>query len=189
MRTKTILVLTALAFVLPQTAAGHVEPKPEKIKAGTVARVIFDVTAEEAVPAVEFAVQVPPALSEVTILPTAGWKSKFKGRIATWSGGEISPRKAAEFTLRARWPTTSETLVFPAIERYANGKTVHWIGPESSETPAARVTVFGGKSPPVTVGTDSSEDDEDHLLVWLILAAVAAGLLVLAAALLRRRRA
>jgi uncharacterized protein YcnI len=193
MRKTTIVVLALLALTVAQPAAGHVEPKPDKITAGRVAKVTFEVPAEEKVPAVKFSVQLPVSLGDVALQPTSGWKSALRGRIASWSGGQIAPGKAAEFALSARWPATpGKTLVFPAVEKYASGKVVYWIGPESSATPAARVTLLGAKTPPSTatkIAISPQKDDDRNIAVWVVVAVAAFGAVVVGAWLLRKRRA
>lgn len=190
---KTTFLLALLSLVLAQAASAHVEARPAKITAGSVARVTFEVPAEEEVPAVKFSVQLPVGASEVTLQPTAGWKNALKGRIAAWSGGQIAPGKAAEFSLIARWPATpGTTLVFPAVETYANGKVVFWIGPESSETPAARVELTAAKTPapppPVVTTSTSNDEDSSGATKWLIGVGIVVALAAIGLAFLWRRR-
>jgi periplasmic copper chaperone A len=190
---KTLVLGALLGLVLAQVAAAHVEATPDKIKAGAGAKVTFNVPAEEKVPAIKFAVELPASLTDVALQPTAGWEQALNGRVATWSRGQIPPGKSAHFSLTARWPDTpGKTLIFPSVETYAGGKVVHWIGPESAEFPAARVTLTGvPKSPPVTVPsiatghTDNSSSS--NTWIWVVVAAAALGLLGLAVFFWRRR--
>lgn len=188
---RTAFLGVLLALALAQAAAAHVEARPPKVAAGSVARITFDVPAEEKVPAIKFSVQVPAGVSNISLRPTAGWQNVLNGRIAVWSGGRISPGNAARFSLTARWPATpGKKLVFPAVEKYANGKVVFWIGPESSETPAARVLLTGEKAsaPPPAVATTSTTKGKSRSAGWLIAAGVAIGLAALGLVSLWRRR-
>ena len=189
---KTLVVGALLALVSAQVAAAHVEPTPAKITAGKVAKVTFEVPSEEKVPAIKFAVQIPAGLTQVTLRPTVGWKQSLNGRVATWSGGKIQPGQSAHFALTAKWPDTSGvTLVFPSVETYQGGKNVHWIGPESAEFPAARVTLTGAPKPTTTTVIDnpSKSDSTSNTWIWIVLAAIALGLIALGAVFWRRRQA
>jgi hypothetical protein len=89
-------------------------------------------------------------------------------------------------------------LVFPALVTYQDGNVVHWIGAESSDTPAPRVTLTASAQtsrppPPATtpatttaVDPASSDGGGTSGWVWVAVAAVLAGLGTLVA---RRRRA
>jgi hypothetical protein len=91
--------------------------------------------------------------------------------------------------------------VFPSLLTYANGEVVHWIGAESSDTPAPRVELGAARQskpppptePPPAVTTTVAAPEEDGggngAWVWLVVAAVVLGLGALAAVLVRRRRA
>ena len=88
---------------------------------------------EESVPAVKLTVQMPAGVTNVTAHPARGWKRSVKGRLVTWSGGEIQPGEVGKFSFSAHMPATpGRVLVFPSLVTYANGEVVHWIGAESS---------------------------------------------------------
>ena len=47
----------------------------------------------------------------------------------TWSGGKVAPDQFDEFKIIAHVPNKPGTeLVFPAVQTYADGTAVHWIG-------------------------------------------------------------
>ena len=104
----------------------------------------------------------------------------MNGRIVTWSGGKIEEGKEGTFSFSAHMPATpGQVLVFPALVTYANGKVVHWIGAESSDTPAPRVELTAAQQtkpppPPAVTTTATTQDDGDDssgAWVWLVVAA------------------
>ena len=196
---KTLVVLTLLGLVLGPVAAAHVEPSPEKVPAGTVAKITLSAEGEESVPAVKVTVQMARGVTDVVAHPTAGWKQSVKGRIVTWSGGKIPDGAVGKFSFTARFPDTAgKVLVFPSLVTYANGDVVHWIGAESSDTPAPRITLTQGPKsqrppppppPPTTTASATptqSDDSDGNNWNWVFIAA--AVLAALAAILLVRRR-
>jgi MYXO-CTERM domain-containing protein len=194
---KTLAVLALLGLVLVPAAAAHVEPSPEKVPAGSVSRITLSAEGEESVPAVRLTVQMPVGVTDVIAHPAPGWKHSVNGRLVSWSGGKIPNGAEGKFQFSAHFPNTpGKVLVFPALVTYANGKVVHWIGAESSDTPAPRVTLTGAASgsrppppPAATTTTDSgSSDSGSNTWIWIVVAAAVVAALA-AGFLLRRRRA
>ncbi len=84
----------------------------------------------------------------------------MNGRIVTWSGGKIPNGAVGKFAFSAHMPDSpGRVLVFPALVTYQDGKVVHWIGAESSDTPAPRVTLTAS---PQTSPASSTRDDACH---------------------------
>jgi uncharacterized protein YcnI len=198
---KATLVLALLGLALVPAAAAHVEPSPEKVPADSVSRITLSAEGEESVPAVKLTVQMPAGVTDVVAHPTPGWKQSVNGRIVTWSGGKIPHGSTGKFSFTAHMPVTpGRVLVFPSLVAYADGKVVHWIGAESSDTPAPRVTLTALQQtnppppapPPPAATTVASQNDDSggtSPWVWVAVAAVVLGLGALAALLVRRRRA
>jgi uncharacterized protein YcnI len=195
---KTLLVVALFSLALVPSAMAHVEPSPEKVPAGSVSRITLSVEGEEKVPAVRLTVQMAPGVTDVVPHPGGGWKPSVHGRIVTWSGGQIQEGDDGKFSFNARFPDTAgKVLVFPSLVTYANGDVVHWIGAESSDTPAPRVTLTAGPKaqpppPPPTTTTAADNpapnDDSNDSNNWIWIVVVAAILASLAAILLVRRR-
>jgi uncharacterized protein YcnI len=193
---KRFVVLTLLGLVFVPVAAAHVEPSPEKVPAGSVSRITLSAEGEESVPAVKLMVQMAPGVTDVVAHPTAGWKQSVNGRVVTWSGGTIPNGAVGKFAFSAKMPDSAgRVLVFPALVTYQDGKVVHWIGAESSDTPAPRVTLTAaagqGQPPPppaTSVPTSTTASDPGgHSWIWIFIAA--AIIASVSAILLRRRRA
>jgi LPXTG-motif cell wall-anchored protein len=197
---KTIVVLTLLGLTLVPAALAHVEPSPEKVPANRVSKITLSAEGEESVPAVKLTVQMPAGVTDVVALPTAGWTESVKGRVVTWSGGKIPHGADGKFSFTAHMPNTpGRVLVFPSLVTYQDGKVVHWIGAESSDTPAPRVTLTasGQINPPppppppaavTTTSTSNAGDGGSNTWIWIV---IAAAILVSLAAIVvvRRRRA
>jgi uncharacterized protein YcnI len=199
---RKISFLALLMLVLVPRAMAHVEASPEKVPADSVARITLTAEGEESVPAVKLTVQMPAGVTDVTAHPAPGWSRSVNGRIVTWSGGKIQEGKEGKFSFSAHMPATpGRVLVFPSLVTYANGKVVHWIGTESSDTPAPRIELTAAQqseppppAPPppavtTTVAAQEGGGGGSGVWVWLVVAAVVLGLGVLGAVLVRRRRA
>ena len=189
---KALVVLALLGLAVTPAALAHVEPTPEKVPANSTSKITLSAEGEESVPAVKLTVQVPANVTNVVAHPTPGWKQTVNGRVVTWSGGKIPHGADGKFAFTAHVPNTPGTvLVFPALVTYQDGKVVHWIGAESSDTPAPRVTLTAAKGqatpppPPPAPTTTSTEGDSSssHTALWVLIvaaigAAIAAILLV-----------
>ncbi len=193
---KTIVVLTLLGLVAVPVSAAHVEPSPEKVPAGSVSRITLSAEGEESVPAVKLTVQMPTGVTDVVAHPTSGWKQSVNGRIVTWSGGKIPHGADGKFAFSAHMPDSpGRVLVFPALVTYQDGKVVHWIGAESSDTPAPRVTLTaapGQVNPqPITPTTTSTEGDggSSNTWIWIFIVAAIGGALAAILVVRRRKRA
>jgi len=201
MRT-TVVVLAVLGLAVVPAASAHVEPSPEKVTADSVSRITLSVEGEEDVPAVEVTVQMPVGVTDVIAHPAQGWRHSVKGRLVSWSGGRIPHGAVGNFQFSAQFPNTpGRVLVFPSLVTYADGNVVHWIGAESSDTPAPRVTLTAATGrtrppppppPPTTTIVDtvgsSDDDSRSNTWIWVLVAGVALAAIA-AAVFLGRRRA
>lgn len=192
---KTLVVLTLLGLAAVPVAAAHVEASPQKVAAGSVSGITLSVEGEESVPAVKLTVQMPTGVTDVVAHHTRGWKQSVNGRIVTWSGGTIPNGAGAKFEFSAKMPDSAgRVLVFPSLVTYQDGDVVHWIGAESSDTPAPRVTLTAGKGqvtpPPASTRptTTSTEGSGGRSNTWIWIFIAAAILASLAAILIVRRR-
>ena len=193
---KAIVVLTLLGLTFVPPALAHVQSSPEKVPADSTSRITLSAEGEERVPAVKLTVQMPTGVTDVVPLPTAGWTESVQGRIVTWSGGKIPHGAEGKFRFTAHMPNTpGRVLVFPSLVTYQDGKVVHWIGAESSDTPAPRVTLTAARGqtnpPPPPAPTPAStstagDGGGSNTWIWVVIAAAIFG--SLAAILVVRRR-
>jgi uncharacterized protein YcnI len=193
---KTFVVLALLGLTLVPAALAHVEPSPEKVPADSSSKITLSAEGEESVPAVKLTVQMPAGVTDVVALPTAGWRESVQGRVVTWSGGKIPHGADGTFSFTAQMPNTpGRVLVFPSLVTYQDGKVVHWIGAESSDTPAPRVTLTAAKGqtnppppPPAPATTTASTEGDGGSNTWIWIVVAAAILASLAAVVIVRRR-
>ena len=197
---KALVVLTLLGLATVPAAIAHVEPSPEKVPADSVSKITLSAEGEESVPAVKLTVQMPVGVTDVVAHPAIGWNQSVNGRIVTWSGGKIPNGAEGKFAFTAHMPNTpGKVLVFPALVTYQDGKVVHWIGAESSDTPAPRVTLTaatGQTQPPpppaatsvAATETNDAGDGGSNTWIWIVIAAAILGSLA-AILVVRRRRA
>ena len=197
---KALAMLTLFGLALAPAAMAHVEPSPEKVPANSVSKITLSAEGEESVPAVKLTVQMPAGVTDVVAHPTKGWKQSVNGRIVTWSGGKIPNGEEGRFAFTAHMPSTpGQVLVLPALVTYQDGKVVHWIGAESSDTPAPRVTLTaaaGQTQPPApppaisvaTTETSDAGDSGSNNWIWIVIAAAILASLA-AVVIVRRRRA
>jgi LPXTG-motif cell wall-anchored protein len=195
---KTFVVLALLGLALVPAALAHVEPSPEKVPANSSSKITLAAEGEESVPAVKLTVQMPAGVTDVIALPTAGWRESVHGRVVTWSGGKIPHGADGKFSFTAQMPNApGRVLVFPSLVTYQDGKVVHWIGAESSDTPAPRVTLTAAKGQtnppppppaPATTTTSTEGDGGSNTWIWIVIAAAILASLA-AVVIVRRRRA
>jgi uncharacterized protein YcnI len=197
---RTLVVLTLLALALVPAAMAHVEASPEKVPANSVSKITLSAEGEESVPAVKLTVQMPTGVTDVVAHHTRGWKQSVNGRIVTWSGGQIPNGEEGKFAFSARMPNTpGQVLVFPALVTYQDGKVVHWIGAESSDTPAPRVTLTAAQGqaappppppPPAPTTTSTAGDGgSDNTWIWILIVAAIGGATAAILVVRRRKRA
>jgi uncharacterized protein YcnI len=228
-------VAAAAALALPAAASAHVTLQPQSAPAGSYA--VFDVRVpnerdDSATTKVE--VKLPPGFVSASWQPVPGWRATVEmERLArpletengplseqvstvTWSGGTIPPGAFQDFPISVKLPDRAgETLTFKAVQTYANGEVVRWIGAPDADEPAPQVTLTaaagegdgagaghddgdaaGGDTTTAATGSaaspgsDSGSDDDgssDGLAIAGLVVG-AAGLLAGGAALLTARR-
>lgn len=152
---------TTLAAALPGAAAAHVTVVPKAAAAG--AYQVFDVRVpneRDDKPTTSVDLQLPPGFVSASFEPVPGWQVRVvRERLPTpietengpiseqisrivWSGGEIPPGAFQDFPISVQVPDrVGETLQFKALQTYAGGEVVRWIGAADSDTPAAEVAV------------------------------------------------
>jgi len=213
--------ILAAAFVatlaVPSVAAAHVTLQPSEAPAGGFARLDVRVPNEEdAKDTVKVAVELPPGFADASYEPVPGWSvTETRRKLATpietddgdtltdelatitfraAPGKGIEPGQFQDFGLSLRLPDkpAGTKLAFKALQTYAGGEVVRWIGPEGSEHPAPVVTLVASKddAAATTAATDDDEDGDDgNGLAIVALVAGVLGLLIGGVALVVARRA
>ena len=214
-RTFTTAATVVAALALPAVASAHVTVQPPQAPAGGFARLDVRVPSEDPSKATtKVEVQMPPGFAEASYEPVPGWRVAVAKRklpvpvktdegdtlteevsklTFTATGPGIDPGQFQDFGLSVGLPDrpVGTKLTFKALQTYAGGKLVRWIGAPGSPEPAPQVELVaantGSAAPvPAAASSDDSEDGSDTLSIIALIAG-ALGLLAGGGALLRSR--
>jgi uncharacterized protein len=230
MHRTTIGATLALAasLLLPATAGAHVTLQPNEAPAGGFARLDVRVPSErDDQPTRKVVVQMPAGFAAARYEPVPGWKIAVAMRklatpvesegetqteevdtitfTATGANRGIAPGQFQDFGISVRLPErpAGTKLTFKALQSYAGGEVVRWIGRPDADEPAPQVTLTAAAeddaahapsqatatpAPATSEGDDEDDDDGDGLaLTALVVGGL--GLLAGLAGLLTARRA
>lgn len=161
--TRTLPRAGALAALALAAAAGpaaaHVTVQPDTATAGAYTVVDVRVPNEtDGTDTTKVTLRLPAGFASVAYQPVPGWKVAVKkeklatpvqtddGPITegvtevTWSGGKIPPGAFQDFPLSVLMPDKAgTTLTFKALQTYADGEVVRWIGAPTADQPAPTV--------------------------------------------------
>jgi uncharacterized protein YcnI len=159
--TGVAAAVLACAALLPATAAAHVTVVPKTAPAG--AYTVLDVRVpneRDDEPTTSVDLKLPPGFVAASFEPVPGWQVRVvRERLSTpietengpiseqvsrivWSGGEIPPGAFQDFPISVQVPDRAGSeLSFKALQTYAGGEVVRWIGAPDSDTPAAVVEI------------------------------------------------
>jgi periplasmic copper chaperone A len=212
---RTILLAAAALLLAPAAADAHVLIVPNTAAPGAELRLDVRVPNErDDAATTKLDVQLPPGFAEAAVQPVAGWNVKIAhvklnppvqsddgpitegvGRI-TWTAKSkadgIPVGGFQDFGLEVLVPDKpGSTLTFKALQTYANGTVVRWIGAKDSDTPAPTVkvaAVSGTGTPKATpaAATSSGGGSSNGLAVAALIVG-ALGLITGAVALTRAR--
>lgn len=107
----------------------------------------LSVLTEKGVPTTKVELTPPSGFSIESFSPSPGWKREVQStgsgeeteiQRVTWSGGNVPTGEDAVFQFIGS-ADKAETYAFNVRQTYSDGSVVDWDGPESSDTPAARV--------------------------------------------------
>ena len=110
-------------------------------------RYCIRVPSEKSIATTRLEVQFPDGIEVTQLESPAGWQAttqkdaRSRTASALWEGGSIPPRQFLEFGVVARNPAMQVELAWKAIQTYADGSEVHWIGPPRAQFPAAITSV------------------------------------------------
>jgi uncharacterized protein YcnI len=214
-RTSLVAAFAAVAALTsPATAAqAHVTLQPKQAPAGGYARLDVRVPNEDDAKATtKIVVQMPPGFAGASYEPVAGWRvAVAKRKLATpvksgngdtpteevdkltftATGRGIAPGQFQDFGLSVALPSkpAGTKLTFKALQTYAGGNVVRWIGAPASEHPAPQVTLVAGDAAAAApaAASEGKDDGGGNGLAIVALVVGALGLLAGAAALVRAR--
>jgi uncharacterized protein YcnI len=210
-----VLLVALLALLaLPAAAVAHITLRPGASRPADLQRYTFLVPNERGVATTAVRMRVPEGIDFLLVERPPGWDVRplrRGGRVAElrFGGGRIEPGEYLDLHLVARNPVRTGTLVWPALQTYADGRVVRWIGPPGGEEPAPRTRLSEDAAPVDLVSThgevavsgdggsaaqrtpspaDAEDGGDDGLALALAGGALAVALLTLALVLTGRRR-
>lgn len=229
MNRTTIGATLALAatLALPAAAVAHVTLQPSEAPAGGFARLDVRVPSERDDAATrKVVVQMPGGFAAARYEPVPGWNISVSMRklakpvtsegetqteevdaitFAAVRGGDgIEPGQFQDFGISVRLPerAAATKLTFKALQTYAGGEVVRWIGAPDTDEPAPQVTLTAAAEDAAAHGdqaqatqaaaaSTASEEDDDGGDSLAVVALIVGGLGLLAglAGLLVARRA
>lgn len=149
-----------LLFLLasPAVLHAHAVVFPQQSPPGAYEKYVLRVPNERNIPTVRVELVFPQGIRVVSFGEVTGWSLEVvagrDGRIqrAVWTG-VLPVERFIEFPFVAVNPDHEASLVWPAVQVYADGERVEWAGAENSATPASvtRVRSAGGQIPGITL--------------------------------------
>ena len=210
------MLVLVVAGLVPAAARAHAIITPSASRPADLQQYTLYVPNERDVATVSVSMKVPAGINFFLVETAPGWKTrihKSQGRVdlVSFTGGSIPVDSFGTFRFIVRNPVHSGLIEWKVLQSYVGGEVVRWIGPPSSDTPAARtsitesavpqdvIDVVSGRTTSSTTnvpagssttvaedpdGSAGSSDDSQGL--WHILTALAVGLSLVAVGLLLR---
>ena len=204
-----ISTLTAMfAFFLNVSVAeAHVTVWPQETTTNAYEKYTVRVPVEKEMNTTEVELEVPKGVDVVSVLPMSTWDYELKkdkeGRIThvIWKAndGGIGPNEFIEFAFIGANPSKPGKVSWKAVQTYADGSSVEWVGPPDSEEPASVTTIAAGDTvaPHGHTGSESASNEAsqeaeagaaaDSSSNWLPIGLAALALLLSVISLFRNR--
>ncbi|UUY06112.1 DUF1775 domain-containing protein [Svornostia abyssi] len=207
-RLTAALAATAAGVALAAApAAAHVQVRPAEAAPGDPVLWTVLVPNEQDVATTRVELAIPDGVLPFAYEPLPGWTRRVtknpdqSTRSVVWTG-RLEPEEVLSTQFLATTPDAEGSISWKAIQTYADGKKVRWIGGPDTEEPAA-VTQITASAPRENAGGEAAaaeatpagaaeqeQEQEDEGGDGLAIAALAVGLLALVVsgvALLRAR--
>jgi uncharacterized protein YcnI len=145
------------------TALAHIQVSPTVAAPNDAVRFTLLVPGELDQPTTKVELQIPAGVLPFSWGETPGWTRKLTqaadGSVASvvWSGS-VPGDGFVEFSFLAATPPEAGEIAWKAVQTYADGTVVRWIGAPASEEPAA-VTVLSADAPRQNAGGENEEGD------------------------------
>lgn len=135
-----IFVMTVVAVSVSVSAEAHVRISPAESKAGATETYTARVPTEGRVTTTSVQLDVPEGVTIVSASAPADASYELKKEgdrvIAVVWTTAIKPGDVMMLSFTARNPTTAEYIVWKVHQRYEDGTSSEWIGPEGTRGPA-----------------------------------------------------
>ena len=169
-RTVLVAVLGAAAAAVP--AAAHVQVRPAEAAPGDPVLWTVLVPNERDVATTRVELAIPEGVLPFSYEPLPGWTRRVtknpdqSTRSVVWTG-RLQPEEVLSTRFLATTPEAEGPISWKAIQTYADGQKVRWIGGPDTEEPAS-VTQVSASAPRENAGGEGGaasrgvEEDEDH---------------------------
>ncbi|MFD2211801.1 YcnI family protein [Virgibacillus halophilus] len=154
MTKKWLVSLLSFCFIfaVAHAADAHVTVHPSESTTNAYEKYTVRVPVEKDNNTTEVTLQVPKKVSLVSVLPMNDWDYTLKknkdGDISSviWRAkkGGIGPNEFIEFSFIAANPSEPGKISWKALQKYADGSVVEWVGPQNAEEPASVTTIAKG---------------------------------------------
>jgi uncharacterized protein YcnI len=144
--TRLFAIVLLAAGLFPAAAQAHIQVTPSAVAPGDAAKFTVLVPGERDSETVKVELRMPKGLLPFSYADPAGWKRELvkagDGSVerVVWTGSAPSDG-FTEFSFLAGTPDKPGELEFKALQTYADGTVVRWIGAPDSDNPAAVVKV------------------------------------------------
>ncbi|MGG1572388.1 YcnI family protein [Fictibacillus sp. NRS-1165] len=204
--TSIVTVCAASLFIFSGSASAHVVVFPQQTMQGTYEKFSVRVPSEKDVPTVKVKVEIPKDVEISRFEPMPGWRYSIEKdstgliKSVTWTaeGKGIAATEFTEFNMQGKVGDKAKKIVWKAYQKYKDGSTVAWEGPESSETPASVTQVMKGNGDAhghmhgamddEEKETDDDQDNQDNSSLPLYLSGAALLLSLISLVLSARKR-
>ena len=201
-----------LGAIAAPGAAAHVTVQPAASRPADLQRYRVIVPNEKSIATVGVDLKLPAGVTFALAEQVAGWRVKVvrSGSAISelrWRGGPVPPGGYAELRFIARNPVKVGRVQWKALQRYADGSVVRWIGAAGGDFPAPATTLSESATPVDVVSThgeaapaggataaaartpsDDGDTERDGLTLAVALLGAALGAAALALQLTRGRR-
>jgi uncharacterized protein YcnI len=151
---------SASILLAASPADAHIQIQPTEVAPGDAAMFTLLVPGESSVGTSEVKLKIPPGVYPFSYEQTPGWRRKLIKKPngvtdqVVWTGSAASDG-LVRFTFLAGTPERPGPIKWAAIQTYANGQEVRWIGTPDSDNPAP-VTDVSESAVPQNAGGENA---------------------------------
>jgi uncharacterized protein YcnI len=160
-RLSAVLAAGVVFFAGAGAASAHIQVSPTVAAPGDSVKFTVLVPGETGQETTKIELQIPKGVLVFSFGETPGWERQVVEAAdasvgsVVWTG-RLAADGFAEFSFLAATPDQPGTLKWSAVQTYADGEVVRWIGEPGSEEPAA-VTELAADAPRQNAGGEGDE--------------------------------
>lgn len=176
-RTGILTVVALLATMLfSSIASAHVTVFPKETVQGSYEKFTVRVPNEGDTATNKLTVIFPDNVKVSRVLSTDGWDyefaqaddGSFKSITFTANDDGIKPNEFGEFNLSGKVSDNATSLTWKAIQTYADGKVVEWVGSPDADKPASVTQV----NPKVVEPVDVVDKEQTAIALYIAIIAL-----------------